>query len=39
MTENIVEQKLLELEGFRRRLFDLGKQMFEPGKVGLYQLD
>lgn len=39
MTDNPVENKLIELEGFRRKLFDLGKQMFEPGKVGLYQLD
>lgn len=39
MSEDIVESKLSELEGFRRRLFDLGKEMFEPGKVGLYQLD
>src|SRR4051812_27643367 len=39
MSEETVENKLLELEGFRRKLFDLGKQMFESGKVGLYQLD
>lgn len=39
MNPDIVEHKLLELEGFKKGFFDLGKQMFEPGKVHIYQLD
>ena len=39
MSETILENKLLELESFERKFFDLGKQMFEPCKVYLYPLD
>jgi len=39
MPDTTLETQLLELEKFERRFFDLGKQMFEPGKVYLYPLD
>jgi hypothetical protein len=34
-----VDDLLEELEGFERRIFDLAKEMFEPGKTYLYHLD
>lgn len=39
MPDISLESKILELEAFERKFFDLGKQMFEPGKVYLYPLD
>ena len=39
MPDTIIETKLIELEKYERKFFDLGKQMFEPGKVYLYPLD
>lgn len=39
MSEQTIETQLLELEKFERKFFDLGKEMFEPGKVYLYPLD
>jgi hypothetical protein len=39
MEKNETEKLLGALEKFEREFFDLGKKMFEPGKVYLYPLD
>jgi hypothetical protein len=39
MEEKSIEERLLELEGYERKFFDLGQYMFEPKRVHLYHLD
>jgi hypothetical protein len=39
MPDSTLESVLLELENFERKYFDLGKLMFEPGRVYLYSMD